>query len=423
MNKHLVEHGFNERFSGKSLYKDLINQDVDKDINGVINVLKSSTIANKDLSNLDKLYEMVRYNDVEAKYNSYKILQNQIKKLEKEKAQLDKVLSSDDYLLDLMIKRVLIYRRLNESDDDIYSINNDSTYKSFILAKNIYEGIPINEYLNTNKIILDLDVEGNEGVYYRIGDISDLSNRLNETLKDISLSNFGYKEKAKHLLGKENVLKDCENILYVSDKMQEILDDNKRTYKEPKIISIVKDDKKIRNKEINNLIKLIELDKLIQFGLDSKTDDSLIKRVYNGEVISTVVDDSKISISTYTDKILIYGKKYSDAVKVLKLLKDEMNNPEVMRQIKLLTDELNSPRVQEELAIAKSKYLKEFNSRESVKKDNVKRDRIQSIVEDYRKTYLDSIYDDSSINNMLQKYSNNLKMRQYMPKRDIKEIL
>lgn len=426
MNEYLVKEGFEKRFSEKSLLSKINELDDNSNVLEVIDVLREDLLKDSSIDSLDKYVKRSEYDNM---YETYKMYQEVQDVLDNNKKNLDivdrvKDVSSkgDEHLLYLMDKRNRLFNKVLNFSEEMYKVNGNNNYRTYILARESNKGVYVEDYQDINKIIVKEDSNHNIKDYYKVGHMGDMIKKLNRNITNVMLETRGVRYLDETNINKSLLLSNIDNMVALSSNMDLLGGKVKSDYvigdSNKDILSIKKDNYNIEKRYLNMLISMIECDSLIQIGLSKRNEDNLLKKVYEGKNISVVLTDDKKTLSDYIDnKITILDEfKYSAAIGVLKDLEKQLKEFKVEKEednvkykelydyFMKLKNILSSNEIKEKLVNLKKEYYEYTNKLNDLKQDDIMRTRIQNIVDMYRLGYIKMQEEDNKVSQKVQEY-------------------
>ena len=402
MNKYLEEYNIKNRYSSKSNYRLLDSSNIGEVLEGLMGV-DDKIYHNLDLSEYDT--EELKQLDVAIKKSI--VLEDKIKK-----AGIESI-DGDNYLLSLIDKRNQLYKKILSFNDNLYTINNIKHYKSYILVRKILDGLNINDYLKTNKIIID--VENDNSKYFKIGNMTTCIDNIkkDKSLLNIynSYDNIYTLYTNMEMLNKTGTALDRKNHeILIKDKSYVDINDS--------FLKIVVDSKAIDNKYLTMMNYLTGYDILIQKSINNRSNENTIKKIYNGEPLDKINTLNGESLTNYINnnvRILNFG--YMDALNLLKDIYKEIQRlqgdksnieriKELGMQYKDIKKELSNKEIQERVSMLKNNYEELKYNSVKLNKDLERQNKVVNIVTEY-KTGFNMIDDNNTkIGKLFDKYDN-----------------
>lgn len=441
MNDKLISLGLEPEFDNEPLSKKLDNLNGDKsnlseDYKNVIDCLKKDYLMNTEDGMLDRRIKISTYNDMEKTYEKYIKAQKLLDVNNSRNNLMNKIKSDDNYLLELMNKRTRLFYKVLNINDNLYIVNNNEKYRSFLLARDVNYGLNMESYLDSDKVVIKMLLDGSYKSYYKLGNMEDNLKKLEKLFIKSKLESYGYSNKNLLDYNIKNVINVGVDIVELSETMTKLTNSKKHMKDVDFVINdsihkyplrIIMNSTKIDSRYVNMLYNLMRYDSLINLGLQSRNSDNLIKKVYNGEVLNDLNVDKIVTLSKYIDdRLKIMDVGYNDAVYTLKELEIEIKQEKDPKKIEYLVEnfenlksELQKPEVKNKLRELKNEYIKYVNDVKLVKTDNSYRNKLQNIVSEYVLNYKVSLEENSKISQLLNKYSDNDKIKTLYSKQEL----
>lgn len=281
----------------------------------------SGAITGGSLNNYNSSF-ILRKNEITDFKNKFKILQSQLKKVEAEKAEVEKKISNlNDFAGSYMEKRNSLSLKINEIESNIYKNKNDNELNSQYLNKYVREREELEENIKADISSLEdnrIQIESKNKLLEELLAEVDSGDRLEELSKEIEgLKNEKIEIQLLERENREKILyksREVERIKSEISSIEEKLENNKKILEESQANIEVKTKSNEENKksleEIRESIESLNL-KLeeVKRDLDEKNKAYLDKREELSNlkekslIISSEIEKTELKIEMNRNKI------------------------------------------------------------------------------------------------------------------------